>query len=53
MLIFEMFHSPPCRLLADYGCPASEFVAQIALNVFWATLLGAVAWHRFGRNHAR
>jgi hypothetical protein len=39
MLIFEMFHSPPCNL--SYSrCSGSEFLAQIVVNVIWATVMG-------------
>lgn len=40
MVLFEMFHSPPCAL-DHLGCGGSEFVAQIALNLIWGVTLGA------------
>jgi hypothetical protein len=40
MLVFEMFHSPPCAL-DHLSCGGSEFAAQIALNLIWGVTLGA------------
>jgi len=40
MLVFEMFHSPPCSL-DHLSCGGSEFAAQIALNLIWGVTLGA------------
>lgn len=40
MLVFEMFHSPPCAL-DQIGCDGSVFVAQIVLNLIWGVTLGA------------
>src|SRR5919106_1330561 len=40
MVVFEMFHSPPCAL-DHIGCDVSEFIAQIVLNLIWGVVLGA------------
>jgi hypothetical protein len=40
MFLFEMFHSPPCRL-GWTSCTTGEFVAQIIVNAIWATVMGA------------
>ena len=39
MFLFEMFHSPPCRL-GWTSCTVGKFVAQILINAIWATVLG-------------
>jgi hypothetical protein len=41
MLVFEMFHSPPCDLDFD-TCTGSGFAAQIAINAIWATVMCVV-----------
>lgn len=39
MFLFEMFHSPPCRL-GWTGCSGLEFVAQVGVNAIWAIVMG-------------
>ena len=39
MLIFEMFHSPPCDL-GSLHCSGGRFTAKIGINLFWGTLIG-------------
>lgn len=39
MFLFEMFHSPPCRL-GWTSCSGGEFVARIIVNAIWATVMG-------------
>ena len=39
MFIFEMFHSPPCRL-GWTSCTGYRFAAQIVVNALWATVIG-------------
>lgn len=39
MFLFEMFHSPPCRL-GWTSCTGGQFVAQILVNAIWATVMG-------------
>jgi hypothetical protein len=39
MFLFEMFHSPPCRL-GWTSCSGLAFVAQIGVNAIWAVVMG-------------
>ncbi len=39
MLLFEMFHSPPCSLALS-KCTGTEFTAKIAVNLIWGTVMG-------------
>jgi hypothetical protein len=39
MFLFEMFHSPPCRL-GWTSCSGWAFVAQIGVNAIWAAVMG-------------
>jgi len=39
MIVFEMFHSPPCDLSFD-SCSGAEFAAKIGVNLIWGVVMG-------------
>lgn len=39
MFLFEMFHSPPCRL-GWTSCSGTKFAARIGINAIWAAVMG-------------